>query len=109
MIRRPPRSTLFPYTTLFRSLGDGPLMDRFAELRHHHAGGVGHQKAARSRKARAIFSGFGMNASSTAGAYGIEGTSSPPSRLTGASSQRHASSAMIAATSDPIDTLKLSS
>src|SRR2546422_3698869 len=23
MIRRPPRSTLFPYTTLFRSLGDG--------------------------------------------------------------------------------------
>src|SRR2546430_12280921 len=25
MIRRPPRSTLFPYTTLFRSLGDRPL------------------------------------------------------------------------------------
>src|SRR3712207_8914362 len=25
MIRRPPRSTLFPYTTLFRSLADGPL------------------------------------------------------------------------------------
>src|SRR2546430_9193467 len=25
MIRRPPRSTLFPYTTLFRSRGDGPL------------------------------------------------------------------------------------
>src|SRR3712207_1926614 len=24
MIRRPPRSTLFPYTTLFRSRGDGP-------------------------------------------------------------------------------------
>src|SRR3712207_8596731 len=24
MIRRPPRSTLFPYTTLFRSGGDGP-------------------------------------------------------------------------------------
>src|SRR3712207_8688981 len=24
MIRRPPRSTLFPYTTLSRSLGDGP-------------------------------------------------------------------------------------
>src|SRR5256884_2150857 len=23
MIRRPPRSTLFPYTTLFRSYGDG--------------------------------------------------------------------------------------
>src|SRR3712207_8917644 len=25
MMRRPPRSTLFPYTTLFRSLGDGLL------------------------------------------------------------------------------------
>src|SRR5258708_21633143 len=25
MIRRPPRSTLFPYTTLFRSQGDGLL------------------------------------------------------------------------------------
>src|SRR5256886_12844616 len=25
MIRRPPRSTLFPYTTLFRSLGIGAL------------------------------------------------------------------------------------
>src|SRR3712207_8391920 len=25
MIRRPPRSTLFPYTTLFRSLQDGRL------------------------------------------------------------------------------------
>src|SRR3712207_6912835 len=28
MIRRPPRSTLFPYTTLFRSVFDGELMDR---------------------------------------------------------------------------------
>src|SRR5258708_24567816 len=25
MIRRPPRSTLFPYTTLFRSAGPGPF------------------------------------------------------------------------------------
>src|SRR2546429_8355355 len=28
MIRRPPRSTLFPYTTLFRSLGLSPLRSR---------------------------------------------------------------------------------
>src|SRR5258708_23417313 len=28
MIRRPPRSTLFPYTTLFRSRGDATLFDR---------------------------------------------------------------------------------
>src|SRR5258708_24389553 len=29
MIRRPPRSTLFPYTTLFRSLGVNPLYPGF--------------------------------------------------------------------------------
>src|SRR5256885_16078168 len=28
MIRRPPRSTLFPYTTLFRSFPDGTLCNR---------------------------------------------------------------------------------
>src|SRR5688572_32279984 len=28
MIRRPPRSTLFPYTTLFRSLGLRPALGR---------------------------------------------------------------------------------
>src|SRR3712207_9274336 len=27
MIRRPPRSTLFPYTTLFRSLFEGPHVE----------------------------------------------------------------------------------
>src|SRR3712207_7545971 len=32
MIRRPPRSTLFPYTTLFRSCPD-------ARMAHHHAPG----------------------------------------------------------------------
>src|SRR2546430_9382863 len=31
MIRRPPRSTLFPYTTLFRSRRDVALADRFAD------------------------------------------------------------------------------
>src|SRR5690348_17895238 len=38
MIRRPPRSTLFPYTTLFRSIVDGHL------LRGHlgRAGHLGH-------------------------------------------------------------------
>src|SRR5437660_10608563 len=30
-IRRPPRSTLFPYTTLFRSLGDVLLVDALLE------------------------------------------------------------------------------
>src|SRR3712207_8889876 len=33
MIRRPPRSTLFPYTTLFRSILDGSLPSRAREFR----------------------------------------------------------------------------
>src|SRR5256885_12986520 len=43
MIRRPPRSTLFPYTTLFRSLADLPLHvvgrspELFRELLHRVA------------------------------------------------------------------------
>src|SRR3712207_7555594 len=36
MIRRPPRSTLFPYTTLFRSVGRAPLAHvRHADFAHH--------------------------------------------------------------------------
>src|SRR5690348_17532981 len=39
MIRRPPRSTLFPYTTLFRSAGGVLSPDERAgrDLRHHAA------------------------------------------------------------------------
>src|SRR2546422_1979587 len=33
MIRRPPRSTLFPYTTLFRSLDLGQMVDQHRLLR----------------------------------------------------------------------------
>src|SRR5258708_8616460 len=44
MIRRPPRSTLFPYTTLFRSLAhvhvDQALVAADAVVRMHH--GVAH-------------------------------------------------------------------
>src|SRR5258708_18796634 len=32
MIRRPPRSTLFPYTTLFRSAGEGEVAGDVGEL-----------------------------------------------------------------------------
>src|SRR3712207_8856726 len=42
MIRRPPRSTLFPYTTLFRSgqedlveVGVGTVLDQRGPVRHH--------------------------------------------------------------------------
>src|SRR2546422_7635543 len=38
MIRRPPRSTLFPYTTLFRSAGE---LDRSTQKRLVHAAAVG--------------------------------------------------------------------
>src|SRR5260370_16061349 len=37
MIRRPPRSTLFPYTTLFRSQHRQPLDDRRIPQNRHHA------------------------------------------------------------------------
>src|SRR2546427_3771497 len=42
MIRRPPRSTLFPYTTLFRSPGDiGPRIRRAIEGHAPRAGNTG--------------------------------------------------------------------
>src|SRR3712207_7216254 len=46
MIRRPPRSTLFPYTTLFRSAADEELQDRQrtdlrCDRRRHRVGEVG--------------------------------------------------------------------
>src|SRR2546421_2385567 len=49
MIRRPPRSTLFPYTTLFRSVGGNlPLVDPRPHRRGHAPGPAGlHLRAAR--------------------------------------------------------------
>src|SRR2546429_4950224 len=40
MIRRPPRSTLFPYTTLFRSLGSGARLSECGKATgiHHPPG-----------------------------------------------------------------------
>src|SRR5689334_23514637 len=49
MIRRPPRSTLFPYTTLFRSLlaaAQGLLDERVAAARGELEHGVGDDLAA---------------------------------------------------------------
>src|SRR3989442_10899576 len=40
MKRRPPRSTLFPYTTLFRSLLSGPLEDAPLAARRGGRGGA---------------------------------------------------------------------
>src|SRR2546422_3032586 len=41
MIRRPPRSTLFPYTTLFRSIGSGGSRWRFGARPRHRDRGLG--------------------------------------------------------------------
>src|SRR3712207_6851936 len=37
MIRRPPRSTLFPYTTLFRSLAEGEVTEEEAQTARFEA------------------------------------------------------------------------
>src|SRR5256885_3873085 len=39
MIRRPPRSTLFPYTTLFRSSGALPCASRYRSQKARRRGG----------------------------------------------------------------------
>src|SRR5260370_16378024 len=41
MIRRPPRSTLFPYTTLFRSDGDRAVVERSADPAGRHVDDAG--------------------------------------------------------------------
>src|SRR3712207_7915469 len=43
MIRRPPRSTLFPYTTLFRSAGHPPDDRRSYDHRDNRRHRVGHR------------------------------------------------------------------
>src|SRR3712207_8318107 len=56
MIRRPPRSTLFPYTTLFRS-ARGRL-----PCRGHHAGGLQARQRRIDRSARNVTeSGLGQS------------------------------------------------
>src|SRR5690242_21307139 len=53
MIRRPPRSTLFPYTTLFRSLAEpGVAGNHSGRLRgrgDHTPAALGHARSARCR------------------------------------------------------------
>src|SRR3712207_8640017 len=47
MIRRPPRSTLFPYTTLFRSVGRGRVAGAVGE---EDAVGAGVEQVGRGRR-----------------------------------------------------------
>src|SRR5215813_6445646 len=46
MIRRPPRSTLFPYTTLFRSTFDQNLRQPIRRIDHHVVAGSGRLEGA---------------------------------------------------------------
>src|SRR2546425_6736654 len=52
MIRRPPRSTLFPYTTLFRSIGERAQITRGIEPRRQARGVQTHQGAQRVGRRR---------------------------------------------------------
>src|SRR2546429_4141546 len=73
MIRRPPRSTLFPYTTLFRSsAGDGTPMERpkkemlTGPIRGRHGMTRRHQKVlSRSRSVPAAPADFRQDRKST--------------------------------------------
>src|SRR2546430_14345607 len=54
MIRRPPRSTLFPYTTLFRSRANGYATDALSQPHNDHPQDVAHEptRGNRSRISR---------------------------------------------------------
>src|SRR3712207_9007887 len=78
MIRRPPRSTLFPYTTLFRSRGarpapvGGPLHVAPHRDAHAHEGGQHRARGDESRR--------GIRAPDACGARSEEHTSELQSR-----------------------------
>src|SRR2546430_9115381 len=54
MIRRPPRSTLFPYTTLFRSRAGATSTALTIELRHRRLDALAKRDLRRFRGAREI-------------------------------------------------------
>src|SRR3712207_7911907 len=53
MIRRPPRSTLFPYTTLFRSRAPGEISVERTDFREHTATSVSKPLAKHVRPSKA--------------------------------------------------------
>src|SRR2546430_7685007 len=54
MIRRPPRSTLFPYTTLFRSAGARMLRQRVARRQQDFAARRGAERQLREERLHAV-------------------------------------------------------
>src|SRR3712207_6917898 len=80
MIRRPPRSTLFPYTTLFRSAVDDPLLNHLRVREQHlrfdaHFGGDDLRRhraqAAAQRLARADRKSTRLNSSHANISYAV--------------------------------------
>src|SRR5256885_12363542 len=57
MIRRPPRSTLFPYTTLFRSLHQHAAHAAVAQLRGQGAGRLPHRQLVLPQPGEAVEEG----------------------------------------------------
>src|SRR2546425_1361208 len=72
MIRRPPRSTLFPYTTLFRSQSNG--LSVCVGHPHWSVGGWSWEPDAIAQKARATHGGAGGDGSGCASVGGDVGT-----------------------------------
>src|SRR3712207_8414381 len=68
MIRRPPRSTLFPYTTLFRSLGADAVV-----IRHPSAGAA--RLSARYANAAIVNAGDGCGQHPTQALLGLHALS----------------------------------
>src|SRR2546430_5281163 len=78
MIRRPPRSTLFPYTTLFRSCGASPAPSGApvrARVRHHHGAGGHGGTPVRVPRARGMAPAVGRDPGGTIRARSEEHTS----------------------------------
>src|SRR2546422_8213202 len=80
MIRRPPRSTLFPYTTLFRS--KDPIVQRIVHLGPRHGGPPGNGRYFTVNRTVSTTSGFkGTCLQSATTARSEEHTSELQSRL----------------------------
>src|SRR5690242_6717615 len=75
MIRRPPRSTLFPYTTLFRSEAAPALADQFAHHRHGQPGG---QAAAECDRRAVADQGYRVGKAGSLVARWLQGHGDPP-------------------------------
>src|SRR5258707_12336578 len=90
MIRRPPRSTLFPYTTLFRSLERGELD---WDLRFEGHGGISRGGTAqRSRGGGQRVDGWlDRDCRETGRAGGARGTARPVSLQSRSRSEEHTS------------------